>query len=704
MFTPTNPQGNRKGPPHHSLPPLPLLYSANATYAYVGAFVDELRRAGIQHVVICPGSRSTPLAMAFVAQPGICPWMHVDERSAAFFGLGMAKRLGQPVALLCTSGTAAVNFMPAVVEAKLSHVPLLVLTADRPHELRDCGAPQAIDQNRLYGTYVKWFVDVALPEATNTALRYIRTIAVRAVALTSAVPAGPVHLNFPFREPLTPEPDLVTCPPDRIPARAPDLAPARAPNPSTPPRATTFPEPPPTVHDAIAWEGRPNNAPYVQVSDSPLAAPSTEKVSHLIDLVGVIRRGLIIAGPYDSAVLADPLVQLAHCLGYPILADPLSQLRCGSHNHDLVISSYDAFLRVDPFVESVAPELVIRFGAMPTAKSVLLYLKRYASCPQVVIDGYGGWEEPTQLAAELIHADPVTFCQTLLAALGDHNLGAVSRTERGQAPTSFGNVVARGGVERLGALAGILSGGQVTRSLAPAGFPREDWIATWQLADQVTRQVLQEAMQDFKSPFEGRIFTELANTLPDGTTLYVGNSMPVRDLDTFFWCSGHRLRLMGNRGANGIDGVISSALGVSAVASQGEPTVLVVGDLSFFHDLNGLLAARLYQLNLTIVLVNNDGGGIFSFLPQAAFPEHFEQLFGTPIGLDFRLAVQMYGGQFQRVDTWEQFRKALSRGLDAGGLHVIEVPTERASNVSMHRQLWQAVSKALDNQGLRMTK
>ncbi len=700
MSTPTNPQGNRKGytqsprlRPHHSLPPLPLLYSANATYTYVGAFVDELQRAGIQHVVICPGSRSTPLAMAFVAQPGIYPWMHVDERSAAFFGLGMAKRLGQPVALLCTSGTAAVNFMPAVVEAKLSHVPLLVLTADRPHELRDCGAPQAIDQNRLYGTYVKWFVDVALPEATNAALRYIRTIAGRAVALTSAIPAGPVHLNFPFREPLTPEPDLVTCPPDRIPARAPDLtparapdlAPARAPNRSTPPRATTFPEAPPTVHDSIAWEGRPNNAPYVQVSDSPLAAPSTEKVSHLLDLVGAIRRGLIIAGPYDSPALADPLVQLAHRLGYPILADPLSQLRCGSHNHDLVISSYDAFLRVDPFVESIAPELVIRFGAMPTAKSVVLYLKRYASCPQVVIDGYGGWEEPTQLASELIHADPVTFCQTLLAALGDSN------------------VVARGGVEWLGALAGARPLADA-KSLAPTGFPGEDWIATWQFADQVTRQALQEAMQDFKPFFEGRIFTELANVLPDGTTLYVGNSMPVRDLDTFFWCSGHRLRFMGNRGANGIDGVISSALGVSAVASQGEPTVLVVGDLSFFHDLNGLLAARLHQLNLTIVLVNNDGGGIFSFLPQAAYPEHFEQLFGTPIGLDFRLAVQMYGGQFQRVDTWEQFRKALSRGLDAGGLHVIEVPTKRASNVSMHRQLWQAVSKALDNQGIGMTK
>src|SRR6266849_1628962 len=199
----------------------------NPAYIYASAFVDELQRAGVRNVVICPGSRSTPLAIAFAAQPAIRTWLHVDERSAAYFGLGMAKQLHQPVALLCTSGTAAANFLPALVEAKLTHVPLLVLTADRPHELRDCGAPQAIDQNRLYGTYVKWFVDVALPEATKSALRYIRTIAGRAVALTSAVPAGPVQLNFPFREPLTPEPDL---------------APARAPNHPTPPRATTFPE------------------------------------------------------------------------------------------------------------------------------------------------------------------------------------------------------------------------------------------------------------------------------------------------------------------------------------------------------------------------------------------------------------------------------------------------------------------------------
>src|SRR5260370_669823 len=506
--------------------------SANPMYVYVGAFVDELQGAGVRNIVICPGSRSTPLAMAFAAQAGMRTWMHVDERSAAYFGLGMAKQLRQPVALLCTSGTAAANFMPAIVEAKLTHVPLLVLTADRPHELRDNGAPQSIDQNRLYGTYVKWFVEVALPEATNTALRYIRTIGGRAAASAQAIPAGPVHLNFPFREPLTPEP---------------------IPGPSLPPVAQ---------RDHVAWQGRPNNAPYVEVREVPLGAPTATTIGYLMDMVLRVRRGLIIIGPNDDPPLVEPVVRLACHLGYPILADPLSQLRCGDHDQVMVLSSYDAFLRIDSFIESAQPELILRFGAMPTSKPLLLYLKRYASCPLVIIDGHGGWEEPTQFASELFHANPAVLCQALL-----------DQSEEIQPSVS------------------------------------QAWLTTWQDADKLTRQTLQHAIQDFNELFEGRVFTELAGLLPDGTTLYTGNSMPVRDLDTFFWCSEHRIRIMGNRGASGIDGVVSSALGASAGAGPNEPTVLVLGDLSFFHDLNGLLAARLYQLDLIIVLINNDGGG-----------------------------------------------------------------------------------------------
>src|SRR6266480_1418000 len=600
--------------------------SANPAYIYAVVFVDELQRAGIRNVVICPVSRSTPLALAFAAQTAIRTWMHVDERSAAFFGLGMAKQLRKPVALLCTSGTAAANFLPALVEAKLSHVSLLVLTADRPHELRDNGAPQSIDQNRLYGTYAKWFVEVALPEATDAAFRYIRTTADRAVATAQAIPAGPVHLNFPFREPLTPEP---------IPEQ---------------------PLPPVEQRDLIAWQGRRDNAPFIEVHDAPLGAPENITIGNILRLVGEAQRGLIIVGPNDDPTLVEPLVRLAQYLGYPILADPLSQLRCGTYNRSLILTSYDAFLRIDSFIEGAQPELLIRFGAMPTSKPLLLYLKRYASSPLVVIDGNSGWEEPTQLASQLIHANPTALCQDLFNALEQHQTGE----ERPSAAS-------------------------------------QTWLNLWQDIDKITQQALQNAIYDFNELFEGRVFSELANLLQDGTTLYIGNSMPVRDLDTFFWFSERRIRIIGNRGANGIDGIISSALGTSAVAGQHEPTILVLGDLSFFHDLNGLLAACLHRLNLTIILINNDGGGIFSFLPQAAYPEHFEQLFGTPTGLDFRLAVEMFGGRFQRVENWESFRKAVNQGLHTGGLDVIEIPAERTSNVKMHRQLWEVVKKAIDN-------
>ena len=284
---------------------------------------------------------------------------------------------------------------------------------------------------------------------------------------------------------------------------------------------------------------------------------------------------------------------------------------------------------------------------MPTAKPLLTYLKRYADCPHIVVDAQGGWDEPTQLASGMIHADPMALCKDLLAAL----------------PT--------------------------------LDLQHETWFSSWQRSDDVTRQALYAAIQDFPQFFEGRAFTELTALLPPGSTLFAGNSMPVRDMDTFFWGNERPIRMLGNRGANGIDGVVSSALGVSAASTQDEHTVLVIGDLSFFHDLNGLLAARLHALNITIVLVNNDGGGIFSFLPQSAYPQHFEQLFGTPTGLDFQPVVQMYGGHFQRVRDWSAFRNAIKQSFQMRGLHVVEVTTERQSNVTMHRQLWQAVEKAI---------
>jgi 2-succinyl-5-enolpyruvyl-6-hydroxy-3-cyclohexene-1-carboxylate synthase len=574
-----------------------------ANTRWCAAFVDELAHAGIRDACACPGSRSTPLAIALAEHPKIKLWMHLDERSASFFALGMAKYARRPVAILCTSGSAAANFFPAVVEAHYAHVPLLVLTADRPHELRDTGAPQTIDQLGLYGRHVKWFIEMGLPEATAPSLRYARAIGCRAAAQACATPPGPVHLNFPFREPF-------------MPAAADDLQPE-----------LTADQPPHVIVN--------NGAP----------APSDEAVAAIAAEIRGRRRGLIVCGPNNADDYADAVGRLGAHLGYPILADPLSGVRCGAHQRGTVIDSYDAFLRVEEFAASYSPDIVLRFGALPTSKPLVRYLEGQGTpCRQVFVET-AGWNDTALMPARVVHADPRLLCQRLLDTLAEALLNAPG------------------------------------------------WCQDWSRIACLTREAISRHLAELATPFEGKVFAELAQLLPPDATLYAGNSMPVRDLDTFFPGSNYPLRFMSNRGANGIDGVVSSALGVAA--ASGCPTVLAIGDLAFYHDSNGLLAAKLHRLSATIVLLNNNGGGIFSFLPQADHPAHFEHLFGTPHGLDFSRLAAVYDAAFTRVTAWEQFRRAVGTALKSSGVNIVEVPTERASNVRLHREVWASVAQAV---------
>ncbi len=573
---------------------------------FVGAFVDELARSGVRHVCLCPGSRSTPLALLLRRHPGFRVWTHLDERSAAFFALGMAKALRQPVAVVSTSGTAAVNFAPAVVEAYYGRVPLLVLTADRPPELRDVGANQTIEQVRLYGPHVKWFVEMPLPEACEEAVRYARTVACRAVATARGDVPGPVHVNLPFREPL-------------IPAG----------------------EEPPPGGDADG------NAPYVSVWQAPRRPEPTE----LADLAAELRavhHGLIVCGPQDDPEFPPAVVRLAEELGYPILADPLSQVRCGPHHSPLIIDGYDVLLRDEETAETLTPEVALRFGGTPTSKPLLLYLERHEKARQVLVDA-SGWNDPALMARGIVFADPASFCRALPAALPP-------------------------------------SSGQGESGAA------EEWARRWQGVDRRARDAVAARLRSEPGLSEPGVFAELAEALPPGATLFAGNSMPVRDLDAFFPGDSRPLRFMANRGASGIDGVVSTALGASAVSS--EPLVLVLGDLSLYHDMNGLLAAQRFGLRATIIVLNNDGGGIFSMLPQAE-EEHFEELFGTPHGLDFRHAAEMYGLAYRPADDVPAFRRAVAESLDAPGTSLIEVRTDRRENASLHRDLWQAVTSAV---------
>lgn len=587
-----------------------------AAFLYVGAFVDELARAGLRHVVACPGSRSTPLAFRLAEEPRIKLWLLLDERSAAFFALGMAKALRFPVGLLCTSGTAAANFLPAIVESQAAHVPLVVLTADRPPELRDTGAPQTIDQLKLYGNFVKWFVEMALPEGTPDALRYARTIACRAAAAAMAQPAGAVHLNFPFREPLVPAAVEVSAPSE----------------------------------DAQAFFGRPDNRPYLR-GDALVRSVEPNSAAQLAADLLQMERGLIVAGPGNEAGLAAEVAGLGGALGYPILADPLSGVRCGRHDRANIVDAYDAFLRDADLVNLLEPEVVLSLGAIPTSKPVLQYLRQHARCRQILVGP--DLSDPNRLAADSFQVDPVNFCQAIRANIVDE-----------------------------------------ARPPAGAGSASH-WLKLWREVQIRARAAIVAAVDARPELFEGRVFSELASCLPEGATVWVSSSMPVRDLDSFFPGSDRDVQFLSNRGANGIDGVVSSALGAAAVS--GRPLVLVIGDIAFYHDMNGLLASKLYQLNATVVLLNNDGGGIFSFLPQAAHSEHFEELFGTPHGLDFKPAAELYGATYLNPVSWSEFRRAIQVSVLGPGLSIVEVRTDRRRNVELHRAIWPRVSAALQN-------
>ncbi len=576
--------------------------SQDPTYACVGAFAEEIVRAGVAHACIMPGARSTPLALTLATQPGLRAWSHIDERSGAFFALGIAKASRRPVAVVCTSGTAAANLLPAVVEACYAHTPLLLLTADRPPELRDCGAAQTIDQIKLFGTHVKWAAEVGSGEA---GVRYFRAVAAQAVARACAAAPGPVHLNFPFREPLLPTAGAREAPTLGLPGPA-----------------------------------------STSVSPS-IAAPAATAARALAATLAATPRGLITCGPHDAGDdLAAAVTDLAKRLGYPVLADPTSQCRSGSHDRSMVLDAYDSLFRHPTFADRFAPDLILRFGPLPTSKAFTNYVQQHPRCRQLVLDPLSPWNDPTATAAEMLPWDPVTAC----AALNTH-----------------------------------------LRVAAPSGDA--EWASTWSRASHAARGALHRQLDSMHELFEGKVFAQLAELLPDGASVYVGNSMPVRDLETFWAAGSRRIRFLCNRGANGIDGFVSSGLGAAAVSAG--PLIMVTGDVGFYHDLNGLLAAKRHRLRALIILINNDGGGIFSFLPQAQCNDALAEYFVTPHGLDFRGVTEMYGCRFTRVASWHQFRSAVLTALTADATSVIEVPSDRERNVELHRHIWSLAAEAI---------
>ncbi len=561
--------------------------TATDTYTLLRAFCDELARCGLEHACTSPGSRCTPIVLSLVRAPRIRCWSHIDERCSGFFALGAAKASGRPLAVTCTSGTAAANLAPAVIEAEQARVPMIVLTADRPPELRDVGAGQTIDQVKLYGDAVKWFVEVGVHDATDERLRWIRSLACRAFWTSVEGRPGPVHLNFPLREPL-----ILSSP----------------------------------LSDDDS--GRPDGRPWVR--RVPVTPPPAEALTALPG------RGIVVAGRHERDRSLGPAVaRFAERAGYPLLADPLS----GARHGPAAIAHYDVILRDERFGQEMQPELVIRIGDLPTSKPLRTWLASLDGAEQVALDPEGAWQDPAAVVSVSDPGDPV-------AALEAH---------------------------------------------APETPPDPDWLAAWRRADDDTADVIADALGDeLSEPLVARC---LGEWLPPDATLFVASSMPIRDVELFFVARELAPHVASNRGANGIDGTVSSAFGAAAVSDG--PVVLLIGDVALAHDIAGLLAARRLDLAVTIVLLNNDGGGIFHFLPVAGESDGFEEHVATPHGLDFSHAAALYGLDYERPASVAALRHAVEAAVSHHRTTIVEVRTDREQNLALHRRIAEAVARGL---------
>jgi 2-succinyl-5-enolpyruvyl-6-hydroxy-3-cyclohexene-1-carboxylate synthase len=576
----------------------------NRNTALASAFTEELARGGLRQATVSPGSRSTPLALALWRQPEIEVTVILDERSAAFFALGAAQAGDAPVAMLCTSGTAAANFHPAICEADESGLPLIALSADRPPELREIGAGQTIDQLKLYGSSVRWFCEVGNHEADDQGLLHLRSLACRALAAARGeVRPGPVHLNFAWREPLAPV---------RIEGAV-------------------------SASDRLALDGRPGR-PLTAVGPL-LSQPSELLLEELTERIDRARTGVIVAGRQLDPGLREPLASLAQRSNFPILAEPTSQLRSGPHDRSHVVTTYDLLLRDRDFAEQSKPELVLRFGEMPTSKPLRAWLVG-SGAEQIVIDPRARWNEPTRRAATLIRADPRHLAEVCAAS-----------------------------IEKA----------------------KREGIGLWLRAERAAREAIDSELNGASSLHtEPALHLALGRAHSDGDLVYTASSMPIRDQESFLAAEKTDALFLCNRGANGIDGLISSAIGAAHASRR--PTTVITGDLGLLHDIGGLAALREVTCPVRIVVIDNDGGGIFDFLPQAqALGEReFESLLRTPRGLDLAKAADLFALPHRRVETAPQLNVALGAGTG-----LIEVKVERSNNVALHRRLSAAVAASL---------
>jgi 2-succinyl-5-enolpyruvyl-6-hydroxy-3-cyclohexene-1-carboxylate synthase len=563
---------------------------ADLNLACAWALVDGLVAGGVRHACVSPGSRSTSLALALSRHSAVTVHVHLDERSSSFFAVGLARASDSPVAIACTSGTAAAELLPAVVEASQSRVPLVILTADRPARFRGTGANQTIDQVGLYGVYVREDLDLPVPEAAGQEAWW-RQAAREALEAQRAETPGPVHINCPFEEPLSPSPDV-------------DL--------------------PPPGTETLEQLGRP---------DADLTPEEADRLSALISEA----RGALVVGGWTGNLTHDASYW-SETLGWPVIAEPGSGIRTAPW----ALGAGQALLEQPAWAERHRPEVVIQLGAAPTTRATQRFVA--SSEHLVVADRRHLDPDPERRASWRIAVDPE-------------------------------------------ALRSALDGRPVEQSPAPA-----DWTHAWRDADRRARETMDRFLDELDEPFEPRIARDVAASLPDGGTLFVGNSTPIRDLDLAM-TPRDGLRVLANRGASGIDGLVSTALGVAAGA-DGEPVISLIGDLSFLHDFGAVAWNARRRIDATIVVVRNGGGEVFSLLPQRALPEHRE-LFVTPHDADLGALTEAAGAAHTLVERAAELVPALAPARRRDGLQVIEVAVDPERSLDRRAALRDAISSAI---------
>lgn len=539
---------------------------------YIASLVDELYQLGVRHAVFSPGSRSTTLAMLFQSHGGFHTYMNIDERSAGFMALGIAKAQGEPAVLVCTSGSALTHYGPAVVEAKHSSVPMIILSADRPYTLQQVGAPQTIDQQKYFGTAVNYYEELSVPSESHY-YTYPRQVARRAYLKANDHKLGPVHINVPLFEPLVPNRE-----------------------------------------EEYFKQGR---------SAKPFRLVKHQKIASLASLLNG-KRVLILGGP--TVTNPKAVVDFADRIGAVVIGDPLSNLR----QYEGVISTYDAFLAHHERWEELRPDVVIQLGQIPVSKRIQQWMGTLTDIDYITVSPNAEVVNPSLTTTIHVMASVDVF-------LWEMSLGI-----------------------------------SVAQDL--------EYVRVWQQIESNSREQL-DKVQEEPNLFEGRTIHMLQQMMPDEGQILVANSMSIRDMD-YFWATGRsQARVYGNRGTNGIDGTVSTALGLS---TNGKPTVMLTGDLSFFHDMNGLAIGKTHGMNLTIILHNNDGGGIFQYLPQKG-TDDFDYLFNTPQGIDYSGLATMYGLDYVKVTTNAELEQAMQQYIGTEGIHLIEVPTSKESSRELHK-------------------